>query len=109
MTIKYTAQQQGYFRVFMNGVEASKHLSEREALETAEGLESQDPSRDIEVRHDYTVKVESDEVPLDVADQEVAEFTIVASDPALVRVEGTVKVQALTADGSVKLELVRIR
>jgi hypothetical protein len=109
MTVKYTAQQSGYFRVFVNGAEVSQHTTEREALERAENEEEKNPANDIEVTHEYKVAVESLDLPLDIADQEVAEFTLVASNPALVRIEGTVKVQALVADGSVKLDLVRIR
>jgi hypothetical protein len=110
VTIKYTAQAGGYFRVLVDGAEVSKHTTEREALERAENEEQLDPSRDIVVTHDgYNVKVESDEVPLDIADGEVAELTLVANPSELVRIAGTIMVQALAPTGSVKLNLVRIR
>lgn len=109
MPISYTAQQQGYYRVQVNGVEVSKHLTEREALERAQDEESLDPTRDVVVTHDYAVKVEDSAVAVDIIDGEVAELTLVASNPALVTIAGTVKVTALTGAGSVVLDLVRIR
>jgi hypothetical protein len=110
VTIKYTAQAGGYFRVLVDGAEVSKHTTEREALERAENEEQLDPSRNIVVTHDgYTVRVESDEVPINMVEGEIAELTVVASDSALVRIEGTIKVEWLAPDGVVRLNLVRIR
>ncbi len=54
-----TAIGSGYYRVFKDGVEVSKHTSEREAVEAAINLESQNTSFNITYRHDYEVKVES--------------------------------------------------
>ena len=53
--VKYTAKGGGYYRVLVDGAEVSKHLAEREALESAanhyrDGLE-------VKVIHDYEVSV----------------------------------------------------
>lgn len=58
--MKLTALGSGYYRVFKDGVEVSKHTSEREAVEAATNLEIADPSKAITYKHDYEVKVESE-------------------------------------------------
>lgn len=57
--MKLTAIGSGYFRVYKNGTEVSKHSSEREAIEAAFLLESSNPIDNITYKHDYEVKVES--------------------------------------------------
>lgn len=56
--MKLTAIGSGYYRVFKDGVEFSKHTSEREALESAFNLESANPTANVTYKHDYEVKVE---------------------------------------------------
>lgn len=56
--MKLTAIGSGYFRVYANGLEVSKHTSEREAVEAAVNLEAVNPSSEITYKHDYEVKVE---------------------------------------------------
>jgi len=58
--MKLTALGSGYYRVYKDGVEYSKHTSEREALETAFALEASNPSLVVTYKHDYEVKVESE-------------------------------------------------
>ena len=59
MGIKYTAIGSGYYRVFRNGIEISKHTSEREANERAVNEELANPASEVTYKHDYEVKVES--------------------------------------------------
>lgn len=61
--MKLTAVGSGYFRVFKDGVEVSKHTSEREAIEKAFQVESLEPSANVTYKHDYEVKVETDAIP----------------------------------------------
>lgn len=62
--MKLTAIGSGYFKVYKDGVEVSKHTSEREALESAINLEIINPSSNIIYKHEYEVKVESDPGPI---------------------------------------------
>jgi len=62
MSVEYTAKGQGYYRVYVNGEERSKHLTEREALENATNYlcEYRDNEQEIPeciVKHDYEVDV----------------------------------------------------
>lgn len=58
--MKLTAIGSGYFRVFKDGIEVSKHTSEREAIEAAVNLEDAAPTASVTYKHDYEVKVESE-------------------------------------------------
>lgn len=64
--MKLTAIGSGYFKVFKNGVEASKHTTEREAIEAAVALETANPVDVISYKHDYEVRVEAP-IPADPA------------------------------------------
>lgn len=55
--IKLTAIGGGYYRVYVGEVEHSKHTAEREAIEVAVGLASQEIPEKITYRHDYVVEV----------------------------------------------------
>jgi len=62
MSVEYTAKGQGYYRVYVDGEERSKHLTEREALENATNYlcEYRDNEQEIPeciVKHDYEVDV----------------------------------------------------
>lgn len=57
--MKFTAVGSGYYKVFKDGVEVSKHTSEREAIEAATNLELADPASNISYKHEYEVKVEA--------------------------------------------------
>lgn len=57
--MKLTAIGSGYYRVYVDGIEVSKHTSEREAIESAFARETADPSKNVTYKHDYEVKVES--------------------------------------------------
>ena len=57
--MKLTALGSGYYRVFKNGDEVSKHNSEREAMESAINMELADPSAVMTIKHDYEVRVEA--------------------------------------------------
>lgn len=58
--MKFTAVGSGYYRVFKDGVEVSKHTSEREAIEKALIVESAEPQANVTYVHDYEVKVEAE-------------------------------------------------
>lgn len=55
--MKLTASRAGYFIVSVDGVEVSKHLQEREAIESA--VNKVLPGNDVRYRHDYEVVVQS--------------------------------------------------
>jgi len=62
MSVEYTAKGQGYYRVYVDGEERSKHLTEREALENATNYlcEYRDNEQEIPgciIKHDYEVDV----------------------------------------------------
>ena len=61
--MKLTAIGSGYYRVFKDGAEVSKHSSEREAVEAAVNLEATTPSANITYKHDYEVRVEANATP----------------------------------------------
>ena len=64
--MKLTATGSGYYRVYKDGIEVSKHTSEREAIEAAANRELSHPSDVITYKHDYEVKVEADVVPVPI-------------------------------------------
>jgi len=53
--ISFTAKGQGYYRVLVDNVEISKHVTEREALESA--VNHVNNGLDVRVIHDYEVQV----------------------------------------------------
>ncbi len=55
--MKLTATKAGYFVVSVDGVEVSKHLQEREAIESA--VNRVLPGNDVRYRHDYEVVVQA--------------------------------------------------
>jgi hypothetical protein len=57
--VRLTAVNAGYYVVSVNGVDVSKHTTEREAVEAAVAREAMNPSDVVFYRHDYVVKVES--------------------------------------------------
>lgn len=61
--MRLTAIGSGYYRLFKNGAEFSKHTSEREALESAFNLKASEPAVAVTYKHDYEVRVESDALP----------------------------------------------
>ena len=55
---RFTAKGGGYFKVFVNGLEHSKHLAEREAEEEAGSVKLINPEMKVEYTHqDYLVEV----------------------------------------------------
>lgn len=59
MSITLTAENQGYYTVYKNGVAVSNHTTEREAIEVAVNLELANPQDVVTYQHDYSVKVEA--------------------------------------------------
>lgn len=58
MSIEFTASGSGYYRVFKNNVEISKHVAEREALEKMIQLKKEsNPTDIITMTHDYLVSI----------------------------------------------------
>jgi hypothetical protein len=57
--IKLTAVGAGYYRVYKDGAEISRHTNEREAVEAASNLELANPGVVVTYKHDYEVKVEA--------------------------------------------------
>lgn len=58
--ISLTAEGSGYFYVYMDGVEMSRHIAEREAIERSVNLKEENPSSVIRYEHRYSVNVDSD-------------------------------------------------
>lgn len=58
--ITLTAAGSGYYRVMVNGVQVSQHVSEREAVEVAVNRKAAQLSNEVFYTHDYTVVVGSD-------------------------------------------------
>ena len=58
MMVNFTAKDSGYFRVYVDGVEISKHLAEREALEALSNAVLASPTSDAYVDHDYRVEAD---------------------------------------------------
>ena len=56
LDFEFTALRGGYYRVYVNGVEVSKHLAEREALERAAEEITDDATALVEYDHDYRVR-----------------------------------------------------
>ena len=57
MRITTTANDQGYYRVMLDGVEQSQHITEREALSAAATLAAAKAGAAVAYFHDYTVDV----------------------------------------------------
>lgn len=55
--MKFTALRSGQFIVSVDGVDVSKHTTEREALESA--VNRVKPGNDVRYRHDYVVVVQA--------------------------------------------------
>lgn len=56
--IKLTADNQGYYRVFVDGVHISNHVQEREAAERAANEKMKSPQSEVYFDHDYKVDVD---------------------------------------------------
>jgi hypothetical protein len=116
MSIDFTATGGAPWRIYVDGVELLdvdgspfSYASQHNALEKLAEVEAANPDKDCRARQVNEIRADETDKPVDIMDQEIAEFTLVASDSALVRIEGTVKVQALQGAGAVMLDLVRIR
>jgi hypothetical protein len=116
MSIDFTATGGAPWRIYVDGVELMdangkpfNYAQQHNALEKIAEIERANPDKLVVARQVNEIRADETDKPVDIADQEVAEFTIVSSDSALVRIEGTVKVQALQGAGAVRLDLVRIR
>lgn len=55
--INYTAKNSGYYKVFVNDVQVSKHITEREALESGANQKLLNISSKVRITHDYEVDV----------------------------------------------------
>jgi hypothetical protein len=67
MTIKHieaTAVGQGYYRVFVNGEQKSRHVAEREAMESAGKSKRDNPSSTVYYDHDYQVRIDLVDAPV---------------------------------------------
>lgn len=62
--MRLTAVGSGYYTVSVNGVEVSRHTTEREAIEAAVNREQAKHGEVVRYRHDYVVKVEDDVIPV---------------------------------------------
>jgi hypothetical protein len=62
--IELTAVGQGYYRVFVDNVERSKHIAEREASESAIKLKNANPASSVYYDHDYHVRVDLVNAPV---------------------------------------------
>jgi len=62
--IELTAVGQGYYRVFVDGIERSKHIAEREASESAGKLKRANPASSVYYNHDYHVRVDLVNAPV---------------------------------------------
>ena len=60
--IKLTAIGSGYYRVYVNDIEVSRHTSEREAIESAFEKIKANPNVLVHYKHDYDVTVKDDAV-----------------------------------------------
>jgi hypothetical protein len=60
MTPKLTAEGSGYYRVFVDGAEVSRHTTEREAVESSLRALAEHPGAAVRYTHDYVVRVEAD-------------------------------------------------
>lgn len=58
MLFKFTAKNSGYYRVFVDGVQVSQHITEREALEEATEQKTMAPEKEVYFDHDYKVMIE---------------------------------------------------
>lgn len=55
--VAFTAKDQGYFGVMLDGALKSRHSQEREAMESATRLAIANPNATVAYYHDYEVKV----------------------------------------------------
>lgn len=58
---KLTAENSGYYYVYVDGVEISKHVAEREAIESAQKQKEITPEKDVWLEHDYKVRVDKED------------------------------------------------
>jgi hypothetical protein len=56
--IEATAEGQGYYHVFIDGIAHTKHLAEREALESAGKAKRDNPESKVYYVHDYRVRID---------------------------------------------------
>jgi hypothetical protein len=84
--IELTAIGQGYYRVFVDGVERSKHITEREASESAGKLKRANPASSVHYDHDYRVRVDLVSAPVVVVppDPIPTPPVVVIPDPVVV-------------------------
>lgn len=55
MKVEFTAKGSGYYKVYVDGVETTKHVTERESLEKATNAST--PDNSVKVIHDYEVEI----------------------------------------------------
>lgn len=58
---KLTAENSGYYYVYVEGVEVSKHVAEREAIEIAQEQKTLTPEKEVWLEHDYKVRVDKED------------------------------------------------
>lgn len=58
--IDFTADNQGYYRVFVDGQHVSNHVQEREASQRAMNIKMENPDAEVYYDHDYRVDVAYD-------------------------------------------------
>lgn len=105
--VDLTAKGSGYFRVYVDDVEVSQHLQEREAAERVVELKALNPDNKVVYRHDgYEVEA-TDDSPVLYLPKDVPVALSLAADPRL-KIEGTITVTALEDVGSVVLQLVKV-
>jgi hypothetical protein len=61
--IEATAVGQGYYRVFVNGLQESQHVAEREAMEAASKWKRDEPFSVVYYDHDYKVRIDLVDAP----------------------------------------------
>ena len=57
MSVEFTARGSGYYRVFVDGAQVSRHVAEREAAERAVNEAESNPGAHVRYDHDYEVDV----------------------------------------------------
>jgi|14BtaG_2_1085337.scaffolds.fasta_scaffold00469_5 hypothetical protein len=62
MMVKLTANNHGYYHVTVDGADFSKHIAEREAIESAINIKSLNPNKDVQYEHRYATDVELESV-----------------------------------------------
>ena len=57
MSVEFTARGSGYYRVYVDGIQVSRHIAEREAAERAVNEAEANPGAHVRYDHDYEVDV----------------------------------------------------